>query len=188
MLRTVLRLGLLDDTPPGTTAGDQPKTDGSGAHRRQTDEPMGKVAVGAYLRRLRELRRMTQIDLAVELDVHESQIQRLESGRTSVGAALMLGAARLLGGELEVLTDLLLDRRASPGDGTGRTGRPPGTARRLADVRAPYGAAPDQEYAEVLERLRRDPRRLAAWLGYGHRLIDEAGEADARGRGVSGEE
>jgi hypothetical protein len=100
----------------------------------------------------------------------------------------MLGAVRLLGGDLEVLTDLLLDRRASPGDGTGRADRLSGTARRLADARAPYGAAPDQEYGEVLERLRRDPRRLAAWLGYGHRLIDEAGEADARGRGVSGEE
>ncbi len=136
---------------------------------------MGNVAVGAYLRRLRELRRMTQIELAVELDVHESQIQRLESGRTSVGAALLLGVVRALGGELEVVADLLLDRHTTSGDGAGRVGR------RLADARLPYGVAAEQAYGEVLERLRHDPRRLGAWLGYGHRLIDEAGESDPRG-------
>jgi transcriptional regulator with XRE-family HTH domain len=139
---------------------------------------MGRVAAGAYLRRLRKARGYTQIDIAVELDEHESQINRLEAGKTNVNAAVMFKAMRALGGNPAELIDLLLDPRDLPEVGEAaaehRLNAQRDAMRSLAERSFGYEVeAIEAEIRAILLQIGADRLRLGKWLGYGRRLADE---------------
>lgn len=66
-------------------------------------------AAGAYLRKLRELNGMTRAQLAEAVGELEGQLGRLERGENESRVSLWMKCIRYFNGDLEELTDLLLD-------------------------------------------------------------------------------
>ncbi|HMO58911.1 MAG TPA: helix-turn-helix transcriptional regulator [Roseiflexaceae bacterium] len=147
------------------------------------DGSMGRVAVGAYLRRLRDARGYTQIEVAVELEEHESQIHRLESGKTTVNAAVMFGTMRVVGGDPNDMIDLLLDPDDFADKGLRAADRRLDTqqsaVQALAETRFGYASERiEAEIRTILLHLAADQLRMGKWLGYGRRLADKQGDSD----------
>lgn len=79
---------------------------------------MSTVAAGAYLALLREKNTpYSQVSAAKMLGTSKSQIQRIESGDGETRTSLMLGLARLVGGDPHEVSDLLLDPKADKEQG-----------------------------------------------------------------------
>ena len=129
---------------------------------------MSKIAVGAYLRRLRENLDLTQIDLALEVHTNESQIIRLEQGRVDTRGSLLMAITRVVQGSADDIFRLSTDQGATAHDG-----------RDLAEAwirrkENPTADDRDAEIAAINQALRGDDRRLGMWIGYGRGLVDES--------------
>lgn len=132
---------------------------------------MGKQAVGAYLRVLREARQMSREILARKLKTNGSQIERIEAGGIDTRGSLLLRLVDVLKGNVEHLKQLFLDEQATADDG-----------RRLAEEwlagKSTSSTSLDEEIEALARSLAADPQRLGQWLGYGQRLLEEQGQAN----------
>lgn len=71
---------------------------------------MGTEAVGAYLWALRKALRKSRDALAAHFETSRSQIERVEFGdKGEVSPSLLLGITRYVGGDANVVAELLLD-------------------------------------------------------------------------------
>lgn len=80
---------------------------------------MGAKAAGAYLWELREATRpkMSRETAAKRLDTGRSQIERIEYGTGDTLAPMYMAFVRLVGGDWDEVTDLLLSKTATEEDG-----------------------------------------------------------------------
>lgn len=75
------------------------------------------IAIGAYLETLRKHHGWTRADVAVRLCTHESQIERVENGKHDTRSSLLFALVHLVGGDLEQVSKLVLDKNATEKDG-----------------------------------------------------------------------
>jgi transcriptional regulator with XRE-family HTH domain len=119
---------------------------------------MSTVAAGAYLALLREKNTSySQVSIAKLLGTSKSQIQRIESGDGETRTSLMLGLARLVGGDPNEVSDLLLDPKADKEQGQRLA------FERLERAKAIADQVPDAEVSSALawvRQLRADPEAL----------------------------
>lgn len=78
---------------------------------------MGKVAVGAYLRTLREAKTLARTTFAYQLSTSESLIESIEKGQTDTRGSFLLLLLHTLGGSPEHVSRLMLDADATAEDG-----------------------------------------------------------------------
>lgn len=55
------------------------------------------IEFGKKLQKLRESRKMTQMDLAVEIDSYPGYVSRLENGKAEPGLLMLISLAKALG-------------------------------------------------------------------------------------------
>jgi transcriptional regulator with XRE-family HTH domain len=77
----------------------------------------GNKAVGAYLRKLREIRGYTRTKVAAALDTNENQIKRIEDAVGSTSGLTLLKLIRLLDGSAEQVADLVMKEDATEDEG-----------------------------------------------------------------------
>lgn len=127
---------------------------------------MGKLAVGAYLRTLREAKKLGREPLALQLKTSESLIESIEKGQTDTRGSLLLLMVYVLQGSPEQLTALMVNDRATADDG-----------RHLAEEwliqSKPAPPSHRTEVDELSQILASDQYRMGKWLGYGRRLVEE---------------
>lgn len=99
---------------------------------------MSTVAVGAYLRTLREAQHLSRAALAAQVDTHESQLVRIEAGDQDPRGSFLLRLVSKLRGTAEDVARLL---EASATEDQGRilahqrlTGRPSRISPRQLDA------------------------------------------------------
>lgn len=120
---------------------------------------------GLYLRVLREAQGISRRELARQLGVDHSQIERIERGVTDTRGSLLLAMVRALHGDANDVADLIT------GDDDDER------ARRMAAVRLDHNA--DDHAAEaqrLIDRLRRDAYRWHRWIAAGYALMHERDE------------
>jgi transcriptional regulator with XRE-family HTH domain len=71
------------------------------------------VAVGGYLRRLREARGYSATSVAHWLETGEGQIRRIEKGSIGTRAAMLINYCALLDGSLDDIAELMLSEQAT---------------------------------------------------------------------------
>jgi transcriptional regulator with XRE-family HTH domain len=72
-----------------------------------------KIAVGGYLRRLRELNDLTITEVAAAMETNESQIRNIETGRRETRTSLMINLCSYLKGNLDDIAQLMLSETAT---------------------------------------------------------------------------
>ncbi len=72
------------------------------------------VAVGAYLRRLREAQQRSITEVAAQLGTGEGQIRRIEKGSVDTRASAMVQLCQLLAGNIGDIAYLMLSESATP--------------------------------------------------------------------------
>jgi transcriptional regulator with XRE-family HTH domain len=78
---------------------------------------VGNKAVGAYLRRLRELHGLSRTKVAAAMDTNENQIKRIEDAVGSTSGLTLLKLIRFLSGSAEQVADLVVKENVSTEDG-----------------------------------------------------------------------
>ncbi len=127
---------------------------------------MGSKAIGAYLRTLREARRLSRAAITQLIDVTESQIERIEKGAIDTRGTMLLQLADFFNGNLEHIKRLALTKNATEDDGKHLA------QEWLASGQISTTALP-QDLEKIVRELASDPRRFGQWIGYGQRLVDE---------------
>jgi transcriptional regulator with XRE-family HTH domain len=102
------------------------------------------VAVGSYLRKLREHQGMSVTKVAGILDTSEAQIRKIERGSVDTRGSMLINYCELVDGNLDDIAQLMLSETATPEYGAKiaerwiaqRGQQPPG--KRAAESRAPY--------------------------------------------------
>lgn len=72
------------------------------------------VAVGAYLRKLREVRGLSVTKVAGQLDTSEAQIRKIERGGVDTRGSMLLTFCDLVDGSLDDIAQLMLSETATP--------------------------------------------------------------------------
>lgn len=78
---------------------------------------MGLLAVGAYMRAIREARGLPRSEVAYKCETSESQVVRLEAGDLDTRFSLFFAICRLTGADLYDIDELLASETASEADG-----------------------------------------------------------------------
>lgn len=126
------------------------------------------IAVGAYIRVLREGRGLSRAELASAIGTHESQLYRIEKGDQDSRGSLLFTIIKELRGDIQDVYRLMTAANASADEG-----------RQLADrVQDQLRQAESEgERHQVLQRLIADmeanPQKLDQLIGYGARLLEE---------------
>lgn len=133
--------------------------------------PMGKRAVGVYLKTLRELHGWSQERVADDLRLFsEKQLRRWEKGGADPASSSLIKLVHHINGQMRHVTRILLgdddviDQEVAKATAEQQyriTSLLEGDADRLAKVE------------RLVDRLRTHPVEFGEWLGYGDRLIDE---------------
>jgi transcriptional regulator with XRE-family HTH domain len=71
-------------------------------------------AVGAYLRRLRQEKKLTVTNVASEFGTGESHMRRIELGRIDTRFSMMIELCDFLEGDISDISVLLLSEQATP--------------------------------------------------------------------------
>lgn len=126
------------------------------------------VAIGLYLRRLREVKYSNRDLAAKKLRVDKSQVERLENGTHNVGSSFFLAFIKEMGGDPKhVLT--LYDNPVA--DAIAEA-----LAEDQIEILRQGKQERDERYSDVddiIAQLIDHPRAFDIWIGYGRRLIDE---------------
>lgn len=77
----------------------------------------GNRAVGAYLRRLRELHGYNRTKVAAALNTNENHIKRMEDAEVNTSGTNLLKFVRFVEGSAEHLADLVMNADATEEDG-----------------------------------------------------------------------
>jgi len=75
------------------------------------------VAAGAYLRTLREARGLTRDEVAYQIGTNGVQVMRIEKGEVDTRGSLLMALARRVQANVDQLSRLLLDDKATAEDG-----------------------------------------------------------------------
>lgn len=102
-------------------------------------------AVGAYLRTLREARKLSRAAVAAQIGTHESQLVRIEAGDQDTRGSLLLAFINVVRGRAEDVQRLILNQNATVEDG-----------RRMADA-----ALTQSEQDRLLSLVTTDEKRVA---------------------------
>lgn len=127
---------------------------------------MSLVAVGAYLRKLREERGLSRADVIRRVDTNEGQIVRIEAGEVDTRASLFVALTRVLNCNLQHIQDLMLDESATAEDGRALA------ESWIADGQSQNITIPD-DVADLAQTLAHNPLKMGQWIGFGKRLVEE---------------
>lgn len=71
-------------------------------------------AVGAYFRRLRQLKGMTSTKVGAALETAEAQIRKIENGTIDTRGSMLINMCLLLEGSLDDVAELMISEQATP--------------------------------------------------------------------------
>jgi transcriptional regulator with XRE-family HTH domain len=71
-------------------------------------------AVGAYFRRLRQLKGMSPTQVAAKLETVEAQIRKIENGIVDTRGSMLINLCLLLDGDLNDIAELMIAEQATP--------------------------------------------------------------------------
>lgn len=132
---------------------------------------MSLVALGAYLRRLREAPGMSRLSLSRKVKASDSLLLRIEDGAETRGS-LLAAIIRALNADADDVVDLLLDDTAIAQDGINRANRRLEWLRQEALVATSKGNGLIQaDIQSLTERM--TEYELGKWVILGEKLIED---------------
>jgi transcriptional regulator with XRE-family HTH domain len=127
-------------------------------------------AVGAYLKEIRERRKQSAVAIADAIGTSQTHIWRIEQGKTqSIGADLLLAFVKAVGGNIDDVSLLLLDKNSTVDDGRKIAGD--WLKKDTEPVFTDQSMKSLEEALEVTMVLRHNPARLAQWVEIGKKLM-----------------